>query len=80
MNFKCDCSLRTKFVGDGCSICNTDYAIDLLNTPEELVTILSNNGFSEDQAKFIAKDVYSPMCVLISVLNNKINQISSKLN
>lgn len=59
MDFKCNCGLRTRLVGDGCSVCNTDYALDVLPRPTELAKDLCVSGFSEDQATrlYLRRDV-----------------------
>ena len=27
---KCECNMRTSLVGDGCEVCNSDRAVDIL--------------------------------------------------
>jgi len=75
---KCNCTLRGRAVGDGCSICNTEYFISVLPTPEELCKELENGVFSPDQAYCISSDVYQPLLGLIETLNNKINQLDRR--
>ena len=76
-DFKCKCTLRERGVGDGCGICNTEFLIDLCPQPEELADELKNSGFSDDQASYIASDVYQPLMALIAILNDKIEQLRS---
>lgn len=71
---KCNCTLKQYGTGDGCMICNTDYWISCLPTPEELEEELKLS-FSDDQAFNIASDVYQPLLGLIEALNKKIEQI-----
>ncbi len=75
---ECNCTLRGRAVGDGCSICNTEYWISVLPTPEELCSELEA-AFTEDQAYLISSDVYQPLLGLIKTLNNKINQLDNKV-
>jgi len=76
-SFKCNCNMRTKLVGDGCQLCNTELSIDLLPQPVELAEdLVSDGGFSEDQANSIAEDIYQPLVFLISTLNDKIEQLA----
>lgn len=76
MDFKCDCSLRTRVVGDGCNICNTELGIDQLLTPVELAEELKSQAFfTDDQSLYIASDVYQPLLGLIKTLNIKIEQL-----
>jgi len=76
-SFKCNCNMRIKLVGDGCQLCNTELAIDMLPQPVELAWgLISDGGFSEDQANAIAEDIYQPLVSLISTLNDKIEQLA----
>jgi len=75
MDIKCNCNMTTRLVGDGCDLCNTEYSIDIMPTPSELADELGNEGFSIDQASYIASSVYQPLLHLITVLNNKIEQV-----
>ena len=77
MDFKCECSMTTRCVGDGCAICNTDLYIDMLPTPEDCAEELVREAyFSHDQASYIASEVYQPLLGLISTLSTKIDQLS----
>ena len=76
MIFKCGCNFRVKMVGDGCPLCNTARALDLMPQPEEIAEELANNGFSEDQATHVAEEIFQPLMSLISTLNDKIDQIA----
>lgn len=54
---ECQCSLRTRLVGDGCEACNPQLAIDLV--AQERIELLqrkyANGGWSpEDAARFEA--------------------------
>jgi hypothetical protein len=40
-------------------------------TPVEMASSLANGTFSEDQAAFIAAEIYQPLLALISALDNK---------
>jgi len=75
MNIKCNCNLRAKAVGDGCQLCNTELAIELLQQPVELADNLKQGGFTDDQANLFAADIYQPLVSLISTLNDKIEQL-----
>lgn len=75
----CKCTLRQEALGDGCSLCNTEYWISTLPTPEELQVELMDS-FSDDQAYYIASDVYQPLLGLIETLNTKIKNIEIKLD
>lgn len=76
MEFKCGCSMKQRVVGDGCQLCNTDLAIDLVEQPEELMdTLVVEYGLTDSEAHAIAFRVYSPLMSLISTLNEKIEQL-----
>lgn len=75
MKIKCNCGLKTRALGDGCEICNTRQAIDYLPTPVELARELVGEGFYEDHAAAVAKEVYQPLVSIISILSDKIDQI-----
>jgi hypothetical protein len=80
MNFKCDCSMTTRVLGDGCQKCNTDLTISSLPTPVELADELKNGAFfTDDQANHIAAEVYQPLLSLISTLNAKINEVAKAI-
>ena len=74
---ECNCSLRQQAVGDGCIVCNTEYYIDALPTPEELCSELEFM-FTEDQAFNISSDVYQPLLTLVKVLNDKVNHLTKR--
>jgi len=68
-------------LGDGCDICNTSEAISRMESPEEVAGELRGNGFfTDDQATYIASEVYQPMMYMIEVLSNKIDQLSKRVN
>lgn len=80
MDFKCKCDMRTKLVGDGCQKCNTGWAIDLMPQPAELAHELKHEAhFSDDQANFIAAEIYQPMMSLIATLSSKIDEIAKEI-
>ena len=75
----CKCTLRQEALGDGCQLCNTDYWISCLPTPEELEKELEFM-FTEDQAYHVAADIYQPLLGLIETLNKKINNIEKAIS
>jgi len=76
--FKCSCSLTTRAVGDGCQKCNTVLAIDQMLTPVEVSEeLISNAYFTDDQASYIASEVYQPLLSLVETLNLKIDELAS---
>lgn len=78
--FKCDCSLTTRAVGDGCQKCNTSLVIDMLPTPVEVADELLNNAFfTDDQASYIASEVYQPLLSLVETLNLKIDELAKAM-
>ncbi len=80
MDFKCECSLRGRTLGDGCQICNTGLAIDQLMTPQELCDELENNAFlTADQSLHIAQDVYQPLLGMIKILSLKIDRMAREV-
>lgn len=76
---ECKCTMREKSLGDGCMICNTEYFIESLPTPEELCGELDSH-FVDSQAYAIASDVYQPLLALIETLNDKIKRLEVKSN
>ena len=78
-NFKCDCSLRERAVGYGCSICNTDMLFDLMPQPEEMKETLNENGFNLEQAAMVAEDIYQPLMSIFAILNKKIDQLAKAI-
>jgi len=79
MDFKCNCSLTARCVGDGCSICNTELYIDMLPNPEECAQELEGEAhFTTDQASYIASEVYQPLLGLIATLSRKIDQLAKE--
>lgn len=81
MNFKCDCGLKTRAVGDGCQKCDTALAISMLLTPVEVADELMNDVFfTDDQANHIAEEVYQPLVSLITTLNEKIDELAKALD
>ena len=79
MNFKCGCSLRGRSVGDGCRICNTELALDMMESPKDVADELACNGLSEDQAAYIASEVYQPLLSIIHTLSQKIDQMAKEI-
>ncbi len=79
MNFDCKCTSRQKAVGDGCLICNTEYAISVAPQPEELAEELVEGGLTDLQAETIANEVFQPLMSLISTLSDKVDQLSKKI-
>ena len=75
-NFKCDCSLRERAVGDGCSTCNTELYFDLIPQPAELSEDLQDNGFTKEQADVVAGEVYQPLMRIVALLSGKIDQLA----
>ena len=80
MDWKCKCSLRGGILGEGCQVCNTEYAIDLLPQPVELSEALANQGFSQDQADCVVSEIFQPLVGLIVTLNEKIEQLRKEIN
>ncbi len=80
MIFKCKCNMRQVMVGDGCDICNTEESFDHMLSPSEVSSLLKNEGnLTDDQASYIASEVYQPLFSMIKVLSNKIDQLSKKV-
>lgn len=78
MSIECTCSLKTRAVGDGCQLCNTDYVIDLLPQPEELHDELKA-VFTDSQAEELVGEIFKPLVSLISTLNCKIDQLDKQI-
>ena len=79
MDWECKCSLRGGILGEGCQICNTEYAVDLLPQPVELSEALEDQGFSQGQAECVAAEIFQPLVGLIVTLNNKIEQLRKEI-
>lgn len=60
--------------GDGCIVCNTELAIEMLPQSIEVVEKLKMNGFSDDQAEGIAEIVYQSLVSLISANHRRLHQ------
>ncbi len=78
--FDCNCSLTTKLVGDGCQVCNTEYALSLFPQPEEVRIMLQEGGFISSQADIITTELYQPMMSIIHTLSDKIDQLAKCIN
>lgn len=68
---KCNCTMVQHVLGDGCIVCNTSMAIDLLPQPKELGEELQTI-FSEDQVYAIVNDIYQSLVCLISAIDERI--------
>lgn len=71
---KCNCTMVQHALGDGCIVCNTSGAIDLLPQPKELEGELQTI-FSDDQIYTIVNDIYKPLVCLISALDERIKTL-----
>ena len=67
----CKCGMREKMVGDGCIYCNTEHAVDIMPTDDDLLHDFVEDGFSEDQSYAIIYNVYGPLMSLVKVLVEK---------
>lgn len=78
MKNKCECGLKAKLAGDGCSICNTAYMIECMNTHEEVAQDIEL--WVGAAATGIAEGVYQPLLEIIKVLNLKIERLERKMS
>ena len=80
MKFRCDCSMRTDLLGNGCQICKTELVIENMPSPEEVANELEGQAFfTADQASYIASEVYQPLLGIIATLSIKIDQLAEKV-
>ena len=80
MNFECGCDVRTKLIGDGCIKCNTGYYMEHLDNPADVAEMLSTHQLSRGQSEGIADEIYAPLLDLITILSEKIDELSRKIS
>ena len=58
---KCKCSMRIKLVGDGCEVCNPEYAAQFkestINLAKKVADMKEDNTSIEEWAERLANDI-----------------------